>query len=208
MLAEHWIVPLFLLVNLAIGLWAHRYAKVDSFEDYALASRSLPTGVLVMTVLATVLAVGTMSYMTSIYCYGIVGILERLCTLIGFLCAGTFIAPYLGYFDGAITLGDLMNRFYGRFAQIVAGLVGCIACLFMISLQIGAVGALSEYLLDIPYTTAVLCLGGLVVFYSTLGGGDAICKLHGCIARGGCVGSVELACPNGYSQSSGWTGII
>ena len=48
-LAFHPIIPLFLLANLAIGFWAHRKAKPNSFEDYALASRSLPTGVLVMT---------------------------------------------------------------------------------------------------------------------------------------------------------------
>ena len=48
-LLSHPIIPAFLVANLAIGFWAHRKAKVNSFEDYALASRSLPTGVLVMT---------------------------------------------------------------------------------------------------------------------------------------------------------------
>ena len=33
-----------MFVNLAIGWWAHRKSKADSFDDYATASRSLPTG--------------------------------------------------------------------------------------------------------------------------------------------------------------------
>lgn len=169
-LSDHWIVPLFLLVNLGVGLLAQRKSKVSSFEDYALAGRSLPSGVLMMTVLATVVSLGTLSYTGNIFYYGVLGIIRRLCSLIGFLFAGTFIAPYLVHFDNVITLGDLMRRFYGRFAQCIAGVVGCLTCLLMISAQVSAIGAMSSYLLGIPYIKAMLCFGGLVVLYSVWGG--------------------------------------
>lgn len=57
-LSEHPLLPAFLLTNLAIGFWAHRRSKVGSFEDYALASRNLSTGVLVMALLGTIVSLG------------------------------------------------------------------------------------------------------------------------------------------------------
>ena len=56
------LIGLFLLTNLAIGFWAYRKSIAGSFEDYALASRSLPTGVLVMTLLGTLLDAGYLTH--------------------------------------------------------------------------------------------------------------------------------------------------
>lgn len=42
---------LFLLANLAVGLWAGR--NVKTFKDYAVANRSLGSGVLIVTPIAT-----------------------------------------------------------------------------------------------------------------------------------------------------------
>ena len=109
-----------------------------------------------MTVLATVLAVGTIAHSGTISYYGILAGVSRLCLILGLLFVGTFIAPYLVHFDGSITLGDLMYRFYGRFAQIIAGLLGCMVCLLIITAQVSAVGAMSQHLLGVPYVTTLL----------------------------------------------------
>ena len=83
-LASHPIILLFLLANLAIGFWAHRQSKPNSFEDYALASRSLPTGVLVMTLLATRLGSGDLAQPDFVFRYGIIEALITITFLISF----------------------------------------------------------------------------------------------------------------------------
>ena len=134
----HPIIVSFLLANLAIGFWAHNKAKANSFEDYALASRSLPTGVLVMTLLGTFISSGTLVEPDGILSYGVSEMLLPISFITTFLCIGTFIAPYLVHCGDSITLGDLMGTFYGSFVQLIAGLLGCIASLLMISSQINA----------------------------------------------------------------------
>ena len=69
---SHPLIPLFIIANLAIGYWAHRQAKVGSFDDYATASGSLPTGVLIMTILATLVAAGDFAIIERTAIFGII----------------------------------------------------------------------------------------------------------------------------------------
>ena len=169
-LIAHPIIPLFLFLNLAIGFWAHTKAKANSFEDYALASRSLPTGVLVMTLLGTFVATGDLFFPDAAFKYGIVQSLSAIAFVISFLLIGTFIAPHLVHFSECTTIGDLMRTFYGTTAQIITGIVGSMVGLLIVSSQIRSIGTISSHLLNIDSSIAILCLGSLVVIYSLWGG--------------------------------------
>ena len=57
LLNDHPIVGYCLLAMLVVGFWGYMQSKGGSFEDYALASKSLPAGVLVMTLLGTYVTV-------------------------------------------------------------------------------------------------------------------------------------------------------
>ena len=169
-LLAHPIIPAFLFANLAIGFWAHRKAKVNSFEDYALASRSLPTGVLVMTLLGTLVSSGMLNSPTFIFSYGILEAVSRSCFAISFFIAGTLITPCLVYFQGCTTLGDLMRKLYGNTAQLVTGVIGCLMSLLLVIAQLRAIGPISKFLLGIDPSSAILCLGVITVLYSVWGG--------------------------------------
>ena len=67
-----------------------------------------------------------------------------------------------------------MKRFYGSWAQVITGIISCLVSLLMVSGELVAVGAMAEYLLDIPYMYAIIALGGLIVLYSVLGGMRAV----------------------------------
>ena len=71
---HHPLIPLFIIANLAIGCWAHRQGKVGSFEDYATASGSLPTGVLVMTILATIVSDRELAFVGGTFKNGIISL--------------------------------------------------------------------------------------------------------------------------------------
>ena len=170
-LASHPIIVLFLLANLAIGFWAHSKSKSNSFEDYALASRSLPTGVLVMTLLGTLLDTGILHHPGNVFgTYGLLQCGAIIAYMISFCFIGTFIAPFLVYFDGSLTVGDLMEKMYGPTVRIPTGIVSCIVCLLMISPQLQAISKVIHYLLEIPVAYTIIVLGMLVVLYSFFGG--------------------------------------
>ena len=169
-LLAHPIIPAFLVANLAIGFWAHRKAKVNSFEDYALASRSLPTGVLVMTLLGTVIARGDINTPNSIFRDGVIDGVTLTFLLLSFFIIGTFLAPNLVYFRSAITTGDVMKELYGEVSQVVTGLFSCIYSLLLISSNLKAIGIVGSYLLDLDHTHAIILFGAVIIIYSVWGG--------------------------------------
>lgn len=169
-LFEHPIVSLFLLTNLLLGFWVHRKAKLSSFEDYALASRMLPTGVLVMTLLATRLGSVDLANAGFVFEYGILEGLVSVAFILSFFFTGTFITPFFVYFEDCMTLGDIMERLYGRGAKVMTGLLSCIFSIMMVSAQVKAVGLLSTYLLGVGPHNAILWCGGVAVLYSVWGG--------------------------------------
>ena len=174
-LASHPIIILFLLANLAIGFWAHRKAIPNSFEDYALASQSLPTGVLVMTLLATFLGTGLFAHPDQMFhTYGILQFGSVIGFFVSFFLIGTFFAPFLVYFEGCITLGDLMHKMYGPSVHLFTGVISCIVCLLMVVPQIQAITTIGHDLLGISPIASIICFGGIVVLYSSWGGMRAV----------------------------------
>ena len=168
------VILAFMTVNLAIGWWVHRKAKADSFDDYATASRSLPTEVLIMTILATLISSMDLAVMDEVVSVGILSpIMHFLTFAMSALFISFFVAPKLIFF-GHPTFDGVMGKFYGKEVQFLAGIVHILFCLVSIVIQIATIGMLSRKLLGMPFATAVLFFGGMVVLYSTLGGMRAV----------------------------------
>ena len=171
---QHPLILVFMTVTLAVGWWAHRKSKAGSFDDYATASRSLPTGVLIMTILATLISSMEIGIMDDPPLFGmIVPISHFLMFAMSALFIGFFVAPKLVFFDSP-TFDGVMGRLYGKKVQFLAGVIHILFCLVSIVIQVATIGMLSTGLLDMPFSTAVLFFGGMVVLYSTLGGMRAV----------------------------------
>ncbi|MEM7362013.1 MAG: ATP-binding protein [Bacteroidota bacterium] len=173
-LLNHPLIPLFIVANLAIGWWANRKATTGSFEDYALASRNLPTGVLVMTLLATFVGAWEVEHADSIFRSGMLHGVNQISHLVAFFFVGTFVAPCLVYFTESTTLPDVFGKMYGKASQVIAASIGLMIGLLMMSLQVEMIGYLGKELLDIDSHKAVLIFGLMVVLYSSLGGIRAV----------------------------------
>ena len=169
-LIGHPIVPFFLLVNTFLGIWVYRKTKIKGFYDYALASRSLPVGVLVMTLLATRIGSGDLAEPDRVFHYGLIQTLISFVFIALFLITGRFIAPSLIHFRGCMTTGDLMGNFYGRYVKVLTGVLSLIFSILIIDAQLRSIGHLSDVILGISPRKAIVCFGFLVLFYSIWGG--------------------------------------
>ena len=168
-LSQYPIIPIFLFVNLLVSFWAHKQRKSHSFLDYAVASRDLPTAVLVMTLLGTYLSADTFGNIELYMAYGIAHIVPLATIVLSFFLIGTFIAPKLVYFEST-TAGGIMGSLYGRLAQFFTGGIGFLFCLLVISGQISILGKIASIVLEVDFRIAILFFCGLVVLYSTWGG--------------------------------------
>jgi len=159
-------VALFLLINLIIGLRAGRGIK--TMRDYALANRSLGGGVLVMTLIATLIQANTIGIKHA-YARGVISLLATfLLSLMSFLL-GHLVFPKLTLFKNHYTIGDVMGELYGTAGRMVTVVTSTFFSLLIIVLQLVAFGQLSS-LLGLPPRVSILIMGLLITLYTCFGG--------------------------------------
>ena len=168
------IVYAFLLITLVVGLWAGR--NVKTIQEYAIANRAYGTGILTMTMLATFItgsqAIGYVGYvfddgilpLISIFFCGVV---------ICFFFIARYIAPNIIYFEGCLTMAEVMGKLYGNNVRIWIGILGTFYCIVMVTLQIIWLGYIGD-LLNIPSELSITLGGLFLIIYSTRGGMKAV----------------------------------
>lgn len=169
-LLDHPIVSFFLLGNLLTGLSFHGKVRSPSFKEYATANRSLPMGILMMTFLATRLGSMDLANAGFVFDHGIVETLLSFVYVVSFFFMGTFIAPFFVYFEDCMTLGDLMEKLYGRTVKVATGVLSIIFSVIVLGAQVKAIGLVSSEILGVTPHKAVLWSALVVILYSMWGG--------------------------------------
>ncbi len=160
----------FLLITLVVGLWAGR--DVKTIREYAIANQTYGIGILTMTMLAT--------YLTGSKSIGLVGrafedgilpVLPRiLCgIIINFYFIARYIAPKIVYFNGCLTLAEIMGKLYGPKVRFCMGILGAIYSISLVTLQIIWISYIGE-IISIPTQWGILLGGSFLIIYSVRGG--------------------------------------
>ena len=167
---EAYALILFLIVNLLVGLFFSR--QVRTLKEYALAGRSLGLGVLVMTLMATILGAESFGIQTS-YIRGVISLLAPFCLSAVAAILGTQVLPKVRAFKEHYSVGQIMGTIYGRWAILpTLCFTTLFSLLFIISQQI-AVSALGSHL-GISPNQMIYLFGLLMVAYTLVGGVRAV----------------------------------
>src|SRR6185369_15062933 len=164
-------VVLYLLVTIAIGLWAAR--RVQNSKDYVLAGRSLPLYMNTATVFATWFgAESVLSVSVEFSKSGLGGIIadpfgSSMCLVI----VALFFARAFYRMD-LLTIGDFYRKRYGRTMELGTSVVIAISYLGWTAAQLTALGLVFSTLTDgaISLSTGII-LSGIVVLGYTIWGG-------------------------------------
>ena len=170
---DHLIVYGSLLTTLIVGLRAGRGIK--TIREYAVGNKMFGTAALVFTYMATNLA-GSVMFSNGglVFSDGII----VTCSFFGFCVAeimiGIFVAPKATCFGDCFTMGDLIQKFYGRYAGIIAGLLGLIQATLIAGMELIAIGLVCESLLGIKAEWGIMIGGIILAIYSAHGGIKAV----------------------------------
>jgi SSS family transporter len=164
-------VVLYLLVTIAIGLWAAR--RVQNSKDYVLAGRSLPLYMNTATVFATWFgAESVLSVSVEFSKNGLGGIIadpfgSSLCLVI----VAIFFARAFYRMD-LLTIGDFYRKRYGRAMEFGTSVVIAVSYLGWTAAQLTALGLVFSTLTDgaIPLGTGIIISGVIVLAYTIWGG--------------------------------------
>src|SRR3954467_14976398 len=164
-------VVLYLLVTIAIGLWAAR--RVKNSRDYVLAGRSLPLYMNTATVFATWFgAESVLSVSVEFSKSGLGGIIadpfgSSMCLVI----VAIFFARAFYRMD-LLTIGDFYRKRYGRTMELGTSVVIAISYLGWTAAQLTALGLVFSTLTEgaISLSTGILLSGVIVLAYTIWGG--------------------------------------
>ena len=166
-----WFVVIYLLLSIAIGLYAA--TRVHNTKDFAVAGRSLPLPVVTATVFATWFGAEAVFGVSATFVKdGLRGVVAdpfgaSLCLVI----AGIFYGTTL-YRLNILTLGDFFRLRYNRTVEVLTTLCIVASYLGWVSAQIKALGLVFSVVTDGAVTPAAgMILGTLIVLtYTTFGG--------------------------------------
>ena len=164
-------VVLYLLVTIAIGLWAAR--RVHSSKDYVVAGRSLPLYMNTATVFATWFGAETvLSVSVEFAKSGLGGIIadpfgSSFCLVI---VALVFARAF--YRMDLLTIGDFYRKRYGRAMELGTSIVIAISYLGWTAAQMTALGLAFSTLTDgaISLQTGIIVGAAVVLGYTIWGG--------------------------------------
>lgn len=161
----------YLLINVAVGLWAAR--KVKNSADYVVAGHKLPLYMVVATVFATWFGSETVLGTSATFIQeGLGGIVAdpfgaALCLIL----VGLFFAVPL-YRLRLLTIGDYYRKRYGRDIEVLTSIVIMLSYLGWVAAQLAALGLVFNVIShgEISLTYGTLIGVAVVLLYTIFGG--------------------------------------
>ena len=164
-----WItISLYITCLVSLVLYVRRAKRL---EDYAVASRSLPTAIITATLAATFIGPGyAMGLAGKASAGGYIWVIIFSAFAVQTIIVGLFIAPGIQRCTGARTIPEIIGGLYGPAARTVTAMI-------TIALLIGFVGVISRAAaelissftgLSLSKTAVITC--AIVIAYSTFGG--------------------------------------
>ncbi|UYG98107.1 sodium:solute symporter family protein [Cytobacillus firmus] len=155
-----------------LGLIGYQTSKgVKSVEDYNVAGEKVTWPILFASLAASVLGGGASTGMAgNVFKDGYVFMFAFCAYGVASVLIGYFIAPRLKAYKGAQTVGDIMEKHYGKMAKLLTGILSVGLCTGILGGQALALGTIFNVILDIPPIVGILIGMGVVILYTSFGG--------------------------------------
>ncbi len=168
---DNLIVLLYLIAVLAIGLYYR--SRSGSLQGYSSMSRTTGTStfMLVATIFATAVGGGTTFGLSEkafsgnlSYSYAL------LITVPVDLWIAFYLVPKVVKYHGAISVGDIMSKFYGDTGKIITGVAATLISVGYLAAQVNVSGRIFQHILEIDHVEGVILSYVIVILYTTIGG--------------------------------------
>jgi Na+/proline symporter len=200
---DWWIVGIFLLITLLVGIWQGR--GMTNLSTFSIAGKNYSTAVLVATITATFLdGSAVLGLPENTFKYGMIFFFVSLGDIFYTLIQARFIAPNIDKFDGCISVGDMIEKSYGKKAKLFTGVSGTLMYITALGAQISAIGYIFHYFLGMSHSLGVFIGYGIIIIYSTWGGMKAV-TMTDVIQFIVLIVAVPIICNMGLSKIGGYS---
>ncbi|ASB89748.1 sodium:solute symporter [Bacillus sonorensis] len=199
------IMILYFSVILFVGWMGSK--KVKTSESYAVAERNLGFFMYLSCMAAVVLGgASTIGTAKLGYLHGISGAWMVIMLGAGIICLSLFLAKKIYGLD-VLTISEMLSRRYKGETRLISAIVACTYTSLMVVTQIIGMGTILNVFLGWGLFPSILLSGGIVLFYTLLGGMWAITMTDVVQFVIMTAGIFFIMLPASLIQAGGWEGI-
>ena len=164
------IVVLYLVVTLAVGIFAGR--NVKSMKDFSVSAKIFPTSVLVSTIFATWMGADCLiGVCERVYSVGLVFFVVTLGLSLSFFFQAYVFAPkIIRGFSNKISIGEIMGDLYGKPGQVISGIANVLFSVGCIAMQVKAIGFICNLFFGVSEFLGIIIGSFVIIAYSSFGG--------------------------------------
>ncbi|QTU22362.1 sodium:solute symporter [Pseudomonas protegens] len=168
MALDYLVMAIYVLLMAGLGWWGMR--KVKSQDDFLVAGRRLGPALYLGTLSAVMLGgASTIGSVRLGYSYGISGLWLVFMLGLGIIVLSLVFSRQIAQLR-VFTVTQILEQRYQASSRLIGGCVMVAYDLMVAVTATIAIGSITEVVFEIPRITAILCGGGLVIFYSVIGG--------------------------------------
>lgn len=168
MLIDYLTILIYVLAMAGLGWWGMRKARTR--DDFLLAGRRLGPALYLGTLSAVMLGgASTIGSVRLGYQYGISGLWLVFMLGLGIIILSLAFSRQISALR-VFTVTQILEQRYQASSRLIGGVVMVGYDLMVAVTATIAIGSVTEVVFDIPRIPAILCGGGLVIFYSVIGG--------------------------------------
>lgn len=162
------IIGLYFIAMIAVGFFSMKLAK--SKEDYLVAGRRLSFPMFFGCMCALALGGGSTIGSSKLgYLNGFGGIWLNASIGVGLILTGLLVSSKLSRLK-ALSINEVVESNYGPAARIFSSVLTFIYTITLSVVQVIAIGTIISAVLNVNATVAMLAGGGIVIFYTFIGG--------------------------------------
>ena len=167
------ILAVFLVINLVIV--ALSGCKLQRFTNFSIGNRSFSSFAIFASLSASFIGGGyTLGNASKVYMYGMVFAIGLLGFSLKEILIGFFIVPFMDKFQDCLSVGDIIEKNFGRNAKILIGIFSVIICIGILGAQVSAMGVLFSFFFKIPSLVGIFLGFSVILFICYFGGMKAV----------------------------------
>lgn len=169
-IVDYLVIAAYFVTVMYLGYYAMK--KVSSFDDYAVAGRSMPLPIFFAAIAATLCGGGaTIGRVSFMHTTGIIVFFALTGVVINQIFSGLFISERVHNAGKNIySLGDLYGLYYGRSGRLLSSVFAFIFCVGAFGVQILAMGSILQTATGIGLIPAALIASVVTLAYTWSGG--------------------------------------
>lgn len=149
--------------------------RTRSFSEFSVGGRQVPAAMIFASVATTYIGPGfSVGFIGKGFATGYTFYLLALTYAVQTILVGLFFAPRLAQFRDCYTIGDVMERRYGKAAQLLSGIISVGLCVGFTAIMGKIAGQLLHTVTGLPLSVSIAAVTMFTAVYTFTGGVRAV----------------------------------